>query len=1188
MNLIEKGIEKGLISFDNERKFITYIYQNKKRNYNNPEEKVQAETFLTLVLIYNYPVEQIKQFESITMGSSKKESDMVVFEDAKCTKPLIIVECKHSEISEQEFIQAIEQAASYAYAIAGTIKYVWLTSGIKNQYILIDKDSEVKQEIANIPTNGVKEIQAFKYAKGGRKKDEEAGENPIKKQFFDLETITEDELTRRFKQAHNALWAGGQLNPSEAFDELDKLIFCKIWDEKKAREIGKPYDFQIINEKIPTKATKEEREKIELKVAQNLYDRIIRLYQEGKNKDPEVFKDNIRLDQQRVKTVVNYLEGINLNETDLDSKGKAFETFLGSYFRGNFGQFFTPRPIVKFIVGALPISANNKVLDTSCGSGGFLLYALDKARKEANKYFPEWETNPKEYNKHYNYWHDFAEKNLFGIEINEQIARTAKMNMIIHDDGQTNVIASDGLLTAKTIIENTENKGFAYDSFDFIVTNPPFGSIVKQTEKAYLKYYQLSNKDVDWLDSKNSAVQKRKNQSTEVLFIEQCYNFLKENGYLAVVLPDGILTNSSLQYVRDNIEKWFRIVAVVSLPQTAFSHTGAGVKSSVLFLRKWNKQKTEEIESLKTSLQIEIKDDKDFFKKIKEIEKIKKSIIKNHTDFKNNTGKTEKKIIEKTADFKAWKKEITDKYNEKISDFKEKLNELYQEKKQSKFLDYDIYMAIAEDIGYDATGKATANNELNTIEKEVFRFIKAIENGTEALFEIQKDKKKNQFLIKFSKIENRLDPNPYHEERLSILNKIKKLKNVKRLKEITKYNNDIVDVINKEDIYIGLENIKSNTCEYISKTEKKSISSAKRFKKDNILFSKLRPYLNKVYLAEFEGLCSTEFYVFDAKNIIPKYLTIFLSSNIVVSQTKHLMTGNTLPRLQTSDVENIFIPILDKNFQKRIVKIYETAHQIKAIKEAKAKKLLDSIDAYLLKELGIVLPEKDNSFEKRRFKTNFSNITGGRFDSIYHSLYNQKIYSNILNSKYLIEQIKNQAIFQSGGAFSSDDYVQKSDCYLITIKNISKNKININKVTYLPNQFYNDFPVFHIKENDLVIAMTGATIGKVGIFKEKINALLNQRNGIIKSTKLNTFYLMNLLNTSIYQDLILKNSVGGAQANISESEIMKIFIPVPPLSKQNEIATYISSLRHEAEQLQTEAKEILETTKQEIESMILG
>lgn len=723
MDIIDKGIKEGLISFDEERKKITYIHQGKTRNYTNPEEPVQAVAFLKLLFSYNYPVERIQLYVSVTMGSSVKEADIVVYNDDECTKPHIVVECKKAEITELEFIQGIEQGYSYALRLAGTIKYLWVTSEIKNEYFIIDKEREVTQTIPDIPPYGITEIQNYKYAKGGRSTNEEAGEDRIKQKFFELEVINEDELIRRFKQVHQVIWDGGKLNPIKAFDEMDKLLFCKIWDERKPRRNGDPYDFQIFSEPIPENATKEQIKNIELKITKDLYNRIRALYDEGRKKAPEVFNENISLPPKKIKTIVGYLESISLSLTDLDSKGKAFETFIGSHFRGDFGQYFTPRTIVKFIVNSLNIDKDSRILDTSCGSGGFLLYALDKVRSLANDYYPNYENDPRAYHEHWNYWHEFAENNLFGIEINEDIARTAMMNMIIHDDGHTNVISDDGLLLADTIREKSGNKEFKYNSFDYIITNPPFGNMIKQTEKAYLHQYNLGNKDISWLDTKNTAVKARETQNTEILFIEQCWNFLKPGGFLAIVVPDGVLTNSSLQYVRDNIEDWYRIVAVISLPQTAFSHTGAGVKSSVMFLRKWSKATTESITDRKKDLQEQIKTDADYINLVAKIEKDKKKVIKDHTGFVNNTGKTEKKDIEKTEAFKDWKKEIGDQYNQHINDLKEELTDRYIAEKKKKMDDYSIFMAIAENIGYDATGKPTGNNELDIIESELKRFI---------------------------------------------------------------------------------------------------------------------------------------------------------------------------------------------------------------------------------------------------------------------------------------------------------------------------------------------------------------------------------------------------------------------------------------------------------------------------------
>jgi len=726
--LIEQGIKAKLISFNEETNYITYHHQNKSRSYKNPEEKVQALTFLKLVLEYNYPVENIEQFVTVQMGVAKKEADIIVYKDKGHKSPLIVVECKKEEISELEFRIAIDQA--FSYAVTEGAKYVWTTSGIKDEYYEVPKEKPKERiTVTDIPEYGKNRVSRYKYVRGGKRNGEK---------FHDIEVVTEDELTKVFKQAHNALWGGGELNASEAFDELDKLIFCKIWDERNCKR-GEPYKFQVISEFV--KRGEKEEASTEL-TNQKLKERINELYDEGRKQDPEVFKESVRLDVAKIRTVVGYLAGINLNKTDLDSKGRAFETFMGSFFRGDFGQYFTPRPIVKFIVNVLPIKKNSYVLDTSCGSGGFLLHALEKVRLQANMEFPNYKTDPDERIDWKEYWHDFAENYLYGIEINEQIARTAKMNMIIHDDGHTNVISCDGLLqitpkkkpTVETDEEREEretsnrqtiqvkgnNKRFKENHFDFIITNPPFGSSVKQTEKAYLHQYGFGQKQVDYLDVKNSNVKDRDTQSTEVLFIEQAYNFLKEGAYLAMVIPDGVLTNSSMQYVRDGIEEMYRIVAVVSMPQTAFSATGAGVKSSVLFLKKYTKKQSNNIKVLKLKLQDKVKTEYDYVKKIRTLEAEKKE----------KTKALNAQYAKGSEVLKELKAELSKEYKEKVEQLKDIVNDAYKlsKKEALKAYDYDIFMAIAEDIGYDATGKETQLNELDYIGQELGKFIESIEN----------------------------------------------------------------------------------------------------------------------------------------------------------------------------------------------------------------------------------------------------------------------------------------------------------------------------------------------------------------------------------------------------------------------------------------------------------------------------
>lgn len=717
---IQIGLERNLISFNEDKSRITYIHQEKERNYNNPEEKVQAETFLRLVIDYNYPPARVKQFVPVTMGSEVKEADIVVFDDDMCLSPHILVECKKQDVSEAEYNQAIEQAYSYAYALPCDVKYVWVTSGIKSDYFEVDKARNSRNQLPDIPQYGVSEVATYKYVYGAEMLPEETG----KQKFFPLSVISEDDLTRRFKLAHESLWGGGKLNPSEAFDELDKLIFCKIWDERKDRHPGEPYDFQIIT--VP-KSEEPDEEKRRIKENENLYKRVTDLYEEGRKRDKEVFRDDIRLTPEKIRTVVGYLESVNLSETDLDSKGRAFETFMGSFFRGNFGQYFTPRNIVKFIVDVLPIDHTSRVLDTSCGSGGFLLYALDKVRNQATGFYPNYKNDVRQHDRWFKHWHDFAEKNLYGIEINEQISRAAKMNMIIHDDGHTNVITSDGLVDDATIKERTGNNGFEYGTFDFIITNPPFGSSIRQSEQAYFKTYQLGKKEEDWLAvGSHPKDTTRDGQESEVLFIEQDYKFLKEGGILAIVLPDGILTNSSMQYVRTQVEDWFRIVAVVSMPQTAFAANGAGVKSSVLLLKKWGKAQSEKLVEQKKDIEYRLLTENNYL----QLRKIWEAEIKQKQKDKANEIKGKKRIsvtdAKKTEEYKSWNTAMLEEYAVKVNELKSNLTDSYQQSKQKELPDYPIFMAIAEEIGYDATGKRTAINELDVISQELKKFMKTI------------------------------------------------------------------------------------------------------------------------------------------------------------------------------------------------------------------------------------------------------------------------------------------------------------------------------------------------------------------------------------------------------------------------------------------------------------------------------
>ncbi|MFK5958961.1 MAG: restriction endonuclease subunit S [Lutibacter sp.] len=313
-------------------------------------------------------------------------------------------------------------------------------------------------------------------------------------------------------------------------------------------------------------------------------------------------------------------------------------------------------------------------------------------------------------------------------------------------------------------------------------------------------------------------------------------------------------------------------------------------------------------------------------------------------------------------------------------------------------------------------------------------------------------------------------------------------------------------------------------------------------------------------------------------------LACYLNTTIGQKLANRLATGGT--RLALDYPALLSIPIIVNN---KILDITKKVILQKEKNEASSENLLNNIETYLLNELGIILPEKlENTLRNRMFTTSISELSGSRFDPNYHINYFHKVFQSIENGKYEYSKMNQYASFQAGYAFKSSDYVEQSECSLITIKNIKKNEIDLNNVTFLPNDFYELFKDFQINKNDLLIAMTGATIGKVGIYNHINKALLNQRNGIIKPNNLNSIYLLSILNLKIYQEIILRNSNGGAQPNISETDIMKISIPVPPLEKQIEIADHISAIRKQAQDLKDQTKVLLEKTNKEIEDILLN
>lgn len=353
---------------------------------------------------------------------------------------------------------------------------------------------------------------------------------------------------------HNYIYANDGLNPNQVFDEIIKVLFIKLEDEKKNK--NEQLDFYI--------DTNEYEYIFESGKEKNLLfvERINNIFEKIKNENKTLFHqdDKIKLKNKTLAYVVGQLEYYSLNDLDYDIKGVVFQSIIDTNQKGGRGQFFTPQAVVKFMISMIDPDIDSKYADPSCGTGGFLREVVSYI---VNKF------DCKDYDIN-----EFIENNIHGIEINPDIARVAKMRFLF-ENGTIN----NNILCADTLAIDNEK---LIESYDFIITNPPFGTQGKVIDKSILIRYDLGH---TW---KNNEITDKvaKGQVPDILFIEKCLKMLKNKGVLAIVLPNGDLENPSLSYLREYILRNGKLLASIKLPDETFVPYGTGVKSSILFIKK--------------------------------------------------------------------------------------------------------------------------------------------------------------------------------------------------------------------------------------------------------------------------------------------------------------------------------------------------------------------------------------------------------------------------------------------------------------------------------------------------------------------------------------------------------------------------------------------------------------------------
>lgn len=322
-------------------------------------------------------------------------------------------------------------------------------------------------------------------------------------------------------------------------------------------------------------------------------------------------------------------------------------------------------------------------------------------------------------------------------------------------------------------------------------------------------------------------------------------------------------------------------------------------------------------------------------------------------------------------------------------------------------------------------------------------------------------------------------------------------------------------------------------------------------------------------------------------SVLPKFLSIVLKTSFLQNQMKRQYIQTTIPKLAIERIKELQIPqIPNKQAQQQIIDIMDNAYQVKKDKEQQAKELLDSIDEYLLDELGIVMPAKsNNTLENRIFMQSFSNISDTRFDPSYHQKYYQDLEKALQKAKYPLVKLAEKLLINN----VLEDIAKYEAINYIDLSSIDKENGIIENIKNINNNFPSRARQKVCKGDLLVSTLSGSmkAIAIVNNSKENLIAstgffVIRHTNGLLKD------FLMFLLRINLFQELLKRESSGAIMASINQNKFLNLKIPLPSLTEQKRIANEIRQRQERAKKLQQEAKEILESAKKQVESIILG
>ena len=525
-----------------------------------PEENVRQRWVRSLAEEYGYPKEDIGVEATVRMGRARKRVDIAVYASGAAHKQEnidVVIEVKRDDMLPSDNKGGDGQLISYMAACPACRFGLWVGS-----------ERRAYEKIANGRCDRVPDIPRFNADRLTR---------PTR---GDL--VRTHELKSVFRRCHNYIYANAGLQKAEAFHELLKLIFCKTFDEE---ESGNELLFGIDPQE--RRSTSGQRRLME--------ERIAPLFQRVQDRYPLIFDDDdqIKLEGRIVAYVVSEMQFLSLLDTETDIKGEAYEELVGANLRGDRGEYFTPRNVCDMAVRmAMSLFGQTdltslKVLDCCCGTGGFLvswlnnLYAilLDQEQSRPRSGTPEERARHRV--------HGVCTRNLYGLDINPNLVRTCQMNLVLHGDGSSNIHRVDSTRPPGEW-NGEERRTIPYGEVDILFTNPPFGGRGKIDDGHVLGQYELPT---------YGTKTPRSSMPAEQLFVETALRFVKPGGYLVIVVPDGVVNNPGLEFIRSWLLRRSRIVASVGLPKTTFVASKGINNPTVLIVRKLSAQESRQADN---------------------------------------------------------------------------------------------------------------------------------------------------------------------------------------------------------------------------------------------------------------------------------------------------------------------------------------------------------------------------------------------------------------------------------------------------------------------------------------------------------------------------------------------------------------------------------------------------------------